>query len=102
IAARQSTAPATAPPNPLFGMLAPMVIGMIAPPGGLEFPGFVADRGTRGEYSNAFLDVPAGGAVLAARDGSTIVINPAGKTYWKGARADASRAGSDQTRGEGA
>lgn len=86
--AHPSTVPAAAPPNPLLTMLSSFVLGMIAPPGGLEMTVTVGERGTRVEYSQAYTVVPAGGAMVIVPDGSVTVINPAAKTFWKTTRAN--------------
>lgn len=89
---RPSTVPATAPANPLFAMVGTFVLGMIAPPGGIEMTTVVGATGARIEYSKAYTVVPAGGAMLIAPDGTVTVIDPATKTYWKMAKADAAPA----------
>jgi hypothetical protein len=89
MAAHPSTVPAATPPNPLLTMLSSFVLGMIAPPGGLEMTVIVGEAGTRVEYSQAYTVVPAGGAMVMVPDGSVAVINPATKTYWKAARPGA-------------
>jgi hypothetical protein len=73
-------------------MLSGMVIGMIAPPGGLEMTVTVGERGARVDYNKAYTVVPAGGSMIIGPDGTVVVINPAAKTFWKVARSDAASA----------
>jgi len=87
--ARPSSVQATTPPNPLLTMLSGMVVGAIAPPGGLETTVIVGERGARMEYNKAYTLVPAGGVMIIGPDGSIIVTNPAAKTFWKVPRPDA-------------
>lgn len=86
--AHPSTVRSATPANPLFTMLSSLVLGMIAPPGGLVATFLVGDRGTRVEYNKAYTVVPAGGAMLMMPDGAVVVIDPATKTYSKIARTD--------------
>lgn len=92
VEARPSTVPSEAPVNPLFAMVGTLVLGMIAPPGGIEMTTTVGATGARIEYSKAYTVVPAGGALLIAPDGSVTVIDPATKTFWKTSRADSAAA----------
>jgi hypothetical protein len=89
--------PAAAPANPLLAMIGPMVVNMLAPAEGVTSTVTVGARGTRIEYAQAYLMVPAGGVVLTRPDGSLVVLNPAARTYWKtpapgGPAADAASA----------
>ncbi|MCC7009266.1 MAG: hypothetical protein IT184_10645 [Acidobacteria bacterium] len=91
--AHASTVKPAAAPNPLFTMLSSLVLGMIAPPGGTEMTVTVGDRGTRVDYPRAFAIVPAGGAVIVRPDGSTIVVNPPARTFWKAPKLDGTAGG---------
>jgi hypothetical protein len=69
-------------------------VGTLAPPGGVVTTAVVGEQGARFEYDKAYAMVPAGGAMIVRSDGSTIVINPAEKTYWQMPKPDAARAAS--------
>ena len=86
LTARPSTVPLPPPTNPMFTMLGGIVVGAIVPTGGVRMTVTIGERGTRIEYDQAYLLVPAGGAMLIQPDGSGVVINPADRTYWKVAK----------------
>jgi hypothetical protein len=83
-----ASAPAT-PANPLLAIVGALVLGMIAPPGGLEMTTVVGERGARVEFSQAFGAVPAGGVMLIKPDGSAVVIDPSARTFWNVGRPQA-------------
>ena len=80
---RPSAVPSTQPVNPMFGVLGPILVSMIAPGGAVEMRAIVSDRGSRYEFDKPYTIVPAGGAMIVMADGSVIVLNPAEKTYWR-------------------
>lgn len=83
VESRPSKVASPAPANPLFGLIGGLVVGTIAPAGGLGMTTVVGDRGARIEYDRAYTVVPAGGAMIIAPDGSVVVINPAARTFWR-------------------
>ena len=86
VTARPSTVAATAPSNPIFGLLGPMVVNTIAPPGGVQVTTTIGERASRFEYDKAYTIIPAGGVLIVATDGTMTVLNPAERTYWKMAK----------------
>ena len=81
--ARDAATPPAAPVNPMLAMIGGMVLSTMAPAGGVESTVIVGDRGTRTEYNKAYAMVPAGGAMITMPDGSSVVVDPAKKTYVK-------------------
>ena len=81
--ARDAATPPAAPANPMLAMIGGMVLNTMAPPGGVESTVIVGERGTRTEYNKAYAMVPAGGAMITMPDGSSVVLDPAKKTYFK-------------------
>ena len=81
--ARDAATPPTTAANPMLAMIGGMVLNMMAPPGGVESTITVGDRGTRTEYNKAYELVPLGGARITMPDGTSVVIDPAKKTYFK-------------------
>ena len=61
VTARPSTGAATAPSNPIFGLLGPMVVNTIAPPGGVQVTTTIGERASRFEYRQGVHDHPRGG-----------------------------------------
>lgn len=93
VTARPSSAPPAAPANPFLNLIAPIIVGLVAPGGSLETRATIGENGARFEYNKPFAMVPAGGAMIVRSDGSVLVINPAEKTYFRiGSAADASGA----------
>jgi hypothetical protein len=90
IEAKPSTAAATAPANPMLEMIGAIVASTMAPQGGLEMTVTVGDRGTRVDYTQAYMIVPAGGATLLTPKGEMIVLDPAKRTFWKMSKPDMS------------
>jgi hypothetical protein len=90
--AHASSVPAAPPTSPVLALLGPMVVGVIAPPGGLDTTITVGARGMRVDYPVAYLMIPAGGSMITRPDGSIVVLDPAAKTYWKMAGLSASTA----------
>jgi hypothetical protein len=92
VMARPSTVASTGPPNPFLAMLGTLVVGTLAPAGGVESTAIIGDAGARFEYDKPYAFVPAGGAMIVHPDGSVIVINPAEKSYWRMTRSSAAAA----------
>ena len=86
VVARPSSVTAAAPANPILGILAPLVVNTIAPPGGVEVTTTIGERGSRFEYDKAYTVIPAGGAMIVTADGTITILNPAERTYWKMAK----------------
>jgi hypothetical protein len=86
VVARPSSVTPAAATNPILGILAPMVVNTIAPPGGVQVTTTIGARGSRFEYDKAYTVIPAGGAVIVTPDGMITVLNPADRTYWKMAK----------------
>jgi hypothetical protein len=93
IQAQTSRAAAQAPPNPLVAMIGGVVTRTLAPEGGLELTITTGAKGTRVDYPRAYTIIPAGGATLLRPDGSMVVLDTAGRTYWKMAKPDLSALG---------
>jgi hypothetical protein len=83
VVARPSSVTPTAPANPILGILGPMVVNTIAPPGGVQVTTIIGERGSRFEYDKAYTVIPAGGAMIVTPDGVITVLNPAERTYWR-------------------
>ena len=83
VAARPSTVAPAAAANPILGMLAPIVVNTIAPPGGVQVTTTIGDGGSRFEYDKAYAIIPAGGVMIVTPDGTITVLNPTERTYWK-------------------
>jgi hypothetical protein len=79
--AHKATVPVTV--DPLLGMAADMIIGMLLPNGPTDTVCTVGDRGVRMESNKPVAGVPEGGYILQKPDGSMFVVDPAKKTYWK-------------------
>src|SRR5262245_49167914 len=73
VTARPSSVTAAAPANPILGILAPIVVNTIAPPGGVEVTTIIGERGSRFEYNKAYTVIPAGGAMIVTTDGMITV-----------------------------
>lgn len=71
-------AEAAQPVDPMMGMIGAMLASRF-PSGAMKMT--VGDAGTRVEFANALGPVPAGGVMLM-RTGSTVILNPADRTYW--------------------
>jgi hypothetical protein len=83
VTARPSTVAATEPTNPILGLLGPMVVNTIAPPGGVQVTTTIGARASRFEYDKGYTIIPAGGVLIVTTDGTFTVLNPAERTYWK-------------------
>jgi hypothetical protein len=81
--ARASTVPSGSPPNPLLTMIGSLLLGTIAPPGGVVMTTIVGQRGARTEYDRAYAVLPAGAAMLTSPDGTIVIIDPSTRTYWR-------------------
>ena len=68
----------TQPVDPMLGMIGAMLAARL-PAGDMTM--IVGVAGTRVEFASGLGPVPAGG-VLLLRTGSTVVMNPADRTYW--------------------
>jgi hypothetical protein len=88
IEARKSSRPAAPPANPLMAMMGSLIVGAMAPPGGLEVVVTVGPRGTRVDYAQAYMIVPAGGATLMRVDGSMVVLDNVARTFWQTPKAE--------------
>jgi hypothetical protein len=86
LAARPSSAPPAAPSSPVLGMLAPMLVNTIAPPGGVQITVTIGEAGARFEYDKAYAIIPAGGVMIVRADGTIAVLNPAERTFWQMAK----------------
>ena len=89
IQTEKSTGPVIPPSSPLMTMLGGVVVGAMAPAGGLEITVTIGEGGSRVEYSRAYTVVPAGGVTLMRPGGEMIVLDPAKRTYWRMARPEA-------------
>lgn len=85
--AHRATVEQPPPSNPMFTMFGGLVVSTIVPPGGVKMTVTVGERGTRLQYDQAYLMLPAGAALLVRPDGSQIVIDPAARTYWRAGQA---------------
>jgi hypothetical protein len=90
IEAKPSTAAPSAPANPMMEMIGAIVASTMAPQGGLELTVTVGNRGTRVEYAQAYMIVPAGGVTLLTPAGEMIVLDPSKRTFWKMSKPDLS------------
>ena len=88
IEARKSSRPAAPPANPVLAMMGALIVGVMAPPGGLEVVVTVGPRATRVDYAQAYMVVPAGGATIMRADGSMVVLDNTARTYWQTPKAE--------------
>ena len=86
VVARPSTVAASTPANPILGILGPMVVNTIAPPGGVHVTTTIGEGGSRFEYDKAYTIIPAGGVMIVTPDGMITVLNSTERTYWKMAK----------------
>jgi len=86
VVARPSTVAASTPANPIWGILGPMVVNTIAPPGGVHVTTTIGEAGSRFEYDKAYTIIPAGGVMIVTPDGMITVLNSTERTYWKMAK----------------
>ncbi|MEO8071420.1 MAG: hypothetical protein ABI652_08455 [Acidobacteriota bacterium] len=95
VSARASTVPmaTVATPNPFLAMIASLIVSTVAPADGLDTTASVSASGTRTDYRQAFAMVPAGGALIARADGTTVILDPAAKTYSRVPRVDGAALG---------
>ena len=71
------------PVSPLLAMAGDMAIKALFPDGSSESTYWISDNGsTRVELTKANAMMPAGSVMLHLASGSTVIINPADKTYW--------------------
>jgi hypothetical protein len=78
--------PSTAPvaSDPILESIGRSVGEMVLPGGSIQMTTTVGEYGIRLEWDRALPGIPAGAAMIySAGDGSTAVINPAQKTYWR-------------------
>ncbi len=68
----------TQPVDPMLGMIGAMLASRF-PTGDLKI--VVGPAGQRVEFVNGLGPIPAGG-ILLLRTGSTVILNPASRTYW--------------------
>ena len=78
---KKSASPATA--DPMLGMIGGVVTQMMVPGGSVDATFTVGDRGIRVEWNKAMPGMPAGSVLLQRPDGSTVVMDPAAKTFFK-------------------
>jgi hypothetical protein len=77
-----STAPV--PGDPILESIGRSVGQMMLPGGSIQMTTIVGEYGIRLEWDRALPGIPAGAAMIYnAADGSSVVINPAQKTYWR-------------------
>jgi len=92
---KKSDAPAAAPANPMLAMMGETMMKQLLPGGSGEMIYMVGEQGARIEFTQAAMGQAAGAITLSRPDGTTFVLNPAAKTYWKTtaqAAADAMKA----------
>ena len=71
------------PVNPMRAMAGDIIVRTMLPDGPADSIYWISDRGTRVELTKANAVMPAGSVVLHLGDGTTVIMNPAEKTYWK-------------------
>lgn len=77
-----STSPT--PSDPILESIGRSVSEMVLPGGSIQMTTTVGEYGIHLEWDRALPGIPAGAAmVYNAADGTTVVINPAQKTYWR-------------------
>jgi hypothetical protein len=81
---RPSTAP-TAPVavDPVLAMIGGTVSQMMVPGGSVEMTCVMGPHGIRLEWNKPMMGIPVGSAMIQREDGTTVVINPSDRTYWK-------------------
>jgi uncharacterized protein DUF4412 len=79
--ARQVTP--TEPANAMMVMAGDMIVRTMLPEGPADSIYWVSDKGTRVELTKANAMMPAGSVLLHLVDGTTVVLNPKEKTYWR-------------------
>jgi hypothetical protein len=89
----KSSAPApAAASDPTLAMMGALLAQTLFPSGPVEMIYTVGDTSTRVECPNGMAGLPAGTVLLQKADGSSVVLNPTNKTYWKIATPDMSQA----------
>ena len=71
------------PVNPMLAMAGDIIVRTMLPDGPADSIYWISDRGTRVELTKANAVMPAGSVVLHLGDGTTVIMNPTEKTYWK-------------------
>ena len=74
---------ATPAPNPLLTMIGEAMTRQVLPEGNATMTYMVGEKGTRLEFLNAAMGQAAGTVSLMQPDGTAVMLNPAGQTYWK-------------------
>ena len=70
--------------DPILESIGRSVGEMVLPGGSMQMTTLVGEYGIRLEWDRAMPGIPAGAAMLYnAADGTSVVVNPAEKTYWK-------------------
>ncbi len=72
-----------APDNFLVGLIGAGIAKQLLPTGKADLVYLIGDKGSRIEFLQAAMGVPAGTVMLALPDNTLLVLNPAEQTYWK-------------------
>jgi hypothetical protein len=81
------------PQDQMAALLGPMMV-QVFPAGGLDQVITIGEKATRTEQRQAFAGLPAGAVTISRSDGSSTVLDPAARTFWKPAPASGADAAS--------
>jgi hypothetical protein len=79
----KSSAPAPPAADPMLAATGSTLADTLFPSGPIEMIYTVGDTSTRVECPNGMAGLPPGTVLLQKADGSSVVLNPVNKTYWK-------------------
>lgn len=71
------------PPDPILGALGDVVAQSMVPGGMVEMTSTLGAEGMRLEWNKPLPGMPTGAVMIHRADGSTVLIDPTQKTYWK-------------------
>jgi hypothetical protein len=71
------------PPDPILGALGDVVAQSMVPGGSVEMTSTIGPEGMRLEWNKPLPGMPTGAVMNHRADGSTVLIDPTEKTYWK-------------------
>lgn len=69
--------------DPMMVMMGNVLLETVVPDGSVELTCALGDKGIRVEWNKALAGIPAGAVLLRLADGTTVLLDPTTKTYWK-------------------